>query len=57
MRKRTLRRVLLLLAPGCFLGASCPAGTAEFLGPIIQPIISQVLSDIAANLTANLLEP
>jgi hypothetical protein len=55
MRKRRIRRTLIWLAPGGLLWLSCPAGTLQFLAPIIQPIIGQVLSEFAAALTDDLL--
>ena len=56
MRRTTLRKAVIWLAPGCMLWLSCPAGTGTFLAPIVQPIIGQVLSDFATALTQDLLE-
>jgi len=56
MRRRTLRKVIVWLAPGCMLWLSCPAGTGQFLAPIIQPILGQVLSDIATALTQTVVD-
>lgn len=56
MRRPSLRKALIWLAPGCLLGLSCPSGTGAFLAPIVQPVIGQVLSEVADALTDNLLE-
>jgi hypothetical protein len=56
MRRRRMRRLMLWLAPGTMLWLSCPAGTGQFLAPVVQPIVSQVLSDIAGAITQNILD-
>ncbi len=54
MRKRTLRRALILLAPGCLLWLSCPSGTLLFLGTASQPALATFLLDFANALSGNL---
>ena len=56
MRRRTFRKVLILLAPGCLLWASCPSGTIQFLAPALQPALAQVFSAVAGAITDSLLE-
>lgn len=55
MRRRTVKKATLWLAPGCLLWLSCPSGTGQFLVPIVQPIIGQILSDVAFVLTDNII--
>ncbi len=47
MRKRTLRRALIFLAPGCLLWLSCPSGTLLFIAPAVQPALATFLLDFA----------
>lgn len=56
MRRNTLRRWAVWLAPGCMLWLSCPSGTGQFLAPVIQPILGQVFSDIATAISQNIVD-
>jgi hypothetical protein len=51
MRRASLRRKLVVIAAGGCLWLSCPSGTGQFLGPIVQPILSQFFSELANALT------
>lgn len=51
MRTRTLRKALILLAPGCLLWASCPSGSARFLAPSVQPALARLFTDFAVSIS------
>ena len=47
MRKRTLRRALIFLAPGCLLWLSCPSSTLILIAPAFQPALATLFLDLA----------
>ncbi len=55
MRRRTFRKVLILIAPGCLLWTSCPSGTLKFLAPALHPALAQVFSEVAGAISDSLL--
>jgi hypothetical protein len=55
MRLAFIRKNLVAIAAGGCLWLSCPSGTGQFLGPIVQPVLTQFFSELANALTGQIL--